>query len=238
MSLTENNHSEGLGERYMPGGSTKSFLLLTNEEGEIIMAYDKETGMWVGYIYKIYNDVNDKVYIGQTIKTIEQRWIGHLSKSRTDNPEMVISKAIKKYGSDVFHIEKISEFIYETKEKLLQCLNSEERYYIRLFNSKVPNGYNLTSGGDSLGEFNQVAIKQYLFNGVLVKEWESIISAANFYNTSSGLITDCCQGKINFCNGYVWRYKDEPFDLYPLSEEAITKALSIYKIKQFDFLGN
>lgn len=202
------------------------------------MSYNKETGMCEGFIYKIYNDVNDKIYIGQTTRTIEQRWAVHLAKSKTNKPEMAISKAIKKYGYNVFHIEKIYELICETKEALLQCLNREERHYIIIFNSKTPNGYNLTSGGDSLGEFNQVPIKQYLFNGVLLKEWDSIISASNFYNISPGLITDCCKGKINFCNGYVWRYKDEPFDLYHLSEEAITKALSIYKIKQFDFLGN
>ena len=34
------------------------------------MSYNKETGMYEGYIYKIVNDINDKVYIGHTQKTI------------------------------------------------------------------------------------------------------------------------------------------------------------------------
>lgn len=37
------------------------------------MAYNKETGMWEGYIYKIWNDINDKIYIGQTYSTIKER---------------------------------------------------------------------------------------------------------------------------------------------------------------------
>lgn len=34
------------------------------------MAYNKETGMYEGYIYKIINNINNKAYIGQTITTI------------------------------------------------------------------------------------------------------------------------------------------------------------------------
>ena len=35
----------------------------------------------MGYIYKIINDINDKIYIGQTIRTIEERWKEHLKES-------------------------------------------------------------------------------------------------------------------------------------------------------------
>ena len=28
----------------------------------------------MAYIYKIINDINDKVYIGKTVYTVEQRW--------------------------------------------------------------------------------------------------------------------------------------------------------------------
>lgn len=29
--------------------------------------------MQIGYIYKIINDVNDKIYVGQTVETVEKR---------------------------------------------------------------------------------------------------------------------------------------------------------------------
>lgn len=32
--------------------------------------YNKETGMYEGYIYQIYNPFNMKSYIGQTTRTI------------------------------------------------------------------------------------------------------------------------------------------------------------------------
>lgn len=31
----------------------------------------------MGYIYKITNQINNKVYIGQTSRTIEKRWKDH-----------------------------------------------------------------------------------------------------------------------------------------------------------------
>ena len=35
----------------------------------------------MGYIYIITNDINNKVYIGQTISTIEHRWGEHKAKA-------------------------------------------------------------------------------------------------------------------------------------------------------------
>ena len=35
----------------------------------------------MGYIYKITNNINGKVYIGKTTKTVEERWKGHLKKN-------------------------------------------------------------------------------------------------------------------------------------------------------------
>lgn len=40
----------------------------------------------MGYIYKITNDINDKIYIGKTINTLKERWTQHLNsinKKRT-----------------------------------------------------------------------------------------------------------------------------------------------------------
>ena len=61
------------------------------------MAYNKESGMYEGYIYKIYNDVNDKVYIGQTTRSIKKRWAAYKCnvKNRTDN--LAIHNAMRKY---------------------------------------------------------------------------------------------------------------------------------------------
>ena len=65
----------------------------------------------MGYIYKISNTVNNKVYIGQTVFSTEERWKQHISASfdtgfRGDN---LLYRAMRKYGRDKFHIETIEK---------------------------------------------------------------------------------------------------------------------------------
>lgn len=38
----------------------------------------------MGYIYKITNQINNKVYIGQTSRTIEKRWKDHQKSAIID----------------------------------------------------------------------------------------------------------------------------------------------------------
>ena len=42
------------------------------------MAFNKETGMYEGFIYLITNKINGKQYIGQTITTIKERFYQHI----------------------------------------------------------------------------------------------------------------------------------------------------------------
>ena len=64
------------------------------------MSYNKETGMYEGYIYKVTNDVNDKVYIGQTIRTVEQRFNQHIKDSK--KRDCYFHRAMNKYGCEHF----------------------------------------------------------------------------------------------------------------------------------------
>lgn len=88
-------------------------------------------------IYKITNKITGKCYIGQTVQTLQRRWYKHLHNNRC--PAM--RDAIKKYGEENFTIEVI-----DTAETIDE-LNEKEIYWISFFNSLVPNGYNLQSGG-------------------------------------------------------------------------------------------
>lgn len=89
-----------------------------------------------GSIYKITNLLNQKVYIGQTTKTIEERWNGH----KTNPGCKKLHRAIKKYGSENFKIEEI----YVSFD--LENLNKIEELLINKFKS-IENGYNLRLGG-------------------------------------------------------------------------------------------
>lgn len=82
-------------------------------------------------IYKITNMINGKSYIGQSIH-IERRWKEHCFKTN----KSCISKAIQKYKKENFSFEILEECKIDE-------LNQKEQYYIKKFNSIVPNGYNI-----------------------------------------------------------------------------------------------
>lgn len=93
-----------------------------------------------GFIYKIINNVNGKVYIGQTIQTIKERFYQHCATKCSDSVlNMAIHKAIKKYGKSNFTIEVIEEVDKDS-------LNDREKFWIEYYNS-YNNGYNSTRGG-------------------------------------------------------------------------------------------
>lgn len=93
----------------------------------------------MGYIYKITNLINGKMYIGQTKRSIDIRWKEHL-RSKDDSP---IHKAFRKYGIENFKIETLEECADE-------LLNEKEIYYIKQYNSYNGHiGYNATPGGES-----------------------------------------------------------------------------------------
>lgn len=89
-----------------------------------------------GFIYKITDKVNNKVYIGQTRYTVEFRWRQHLN--RKDNTPM--HNLMRKYGAERFTIETLEECPIER-------LNDREIFYIAKYDS-FNNGYNLTIGGE------------------------------------------------------------------------------------------
>lgn len=64
----------------------------------------------MAYIYKITNDINNKVYIGKTNQNIQKRFQQHLNDSkRPDIQNRPLYKAMNKYGLQYFHIELIEE---------------------------------------------------------------------------------------------------------------------------------
>lgn len=94
-------------------------------------------------VYKITNKLNGNCYIGQTVKKMNIRWNEHAHQARLFHKKSYIYSAMRKYGIENFYIEEIVSC--STKEEL----NSAEQYFIGFYNCLSPNGYNLTTGGDS-----------------------------------------------------------------------------------------
>lgn len=94
----------------------------------------------MGYIYKITNTLNNKIYIGQTSKSIQERYSVHL-KCAKKKINRYLYDAMNKYGVDKFKVECIGEYPNDV-------LDEQERYWISYFNSNNREfGYNMTPGG-------------------------------------------------------------------------------------------
>lgn len=106
-------------------------------------------------IYKIINDINDKVYVGKTMNTIEKRFKEHCADStRRDEESRPLYRAMNKYGVEHFSIHLIEE-----------CADEEasvrEQYWIGFYKGYT-EGYNATLGGDG---------KSYIDISELLKLW-------------------------------------------------------------------
>ena len=185
------------------------------------MSFNKETGMYEGYIYKIINDINDKIYIGQTKRDLETRFYQHLSKTRHKEDHSILHKAIEKYGKDYFHIEKVILVEQKTEKLLLEKLNELEKIYIKKYNSLTPNGYNILKGGNySPIEHRLHPIYKFSLEGVFIESYPSMTDAllsVNITNNKNSVInyhlkTDAC------AYGYLWSDS--------LTENPLSKYLS------------
>ena len=97
--------------------------------------------MW---IYKITNIQNNKSYIGQTIRPVEQRFHRHLNDALNNILDTHFARAIRAYGKENFKIEVIDT------AKTQDELNQKEQDWIRYYNT-VENGYNETDAINKCG---------------------------------------------------------------------------------------
>ena len=117
----------------------------------------------MGYIYKVTNNINGKMYIGQTRRTIEQRWKQHIYDSFNNSLDTsAFHCAIRKYGIEAFKIEQVEECDNEQ-------LNNRETYWINYFDT-FHNGYNLTTGGEHPWKWESKEVLSLWNKGFGVKE--------------------------------------------------------------------
>lgn len=177
------------------------------------MAFNKNTGLYEGFIYCIENIVNHKKYIGQTCKTISQRFSEHVWDS-SNNPGrgMVLHKAIKKYSPKAFTISEIARITDTDRKRLEEHLDELEIYYISEYKTLTPNGYNVTRGGNYRADNVLVPVYCFTKDGVFVDRFESISEAERRMNICHSDIS----GAINpnsyrqSAGGYIWSTTDSP----------------------------
>lgn len=184
--------------------------------------------MEYGYIYKVTNSCNDKVYIGQTYMTINKRWRSHVY-SANRGVKTKFYQAMRKYGIINFKIDVIEKYEADTVVQLKEILNEREIFYINKFDS-FKNGYNSTIGGDptikELSENKQYiknpykwdrndnrkneqqmkGIKMYDLYGHFLEKYESIQSCCDKNNLTPSKVSSVCKDLVTQHNGYYFRY--------------------------------
>lgn len=127
------------------------------------------------YIYKISNDINDKLYIGKTLYTIERRWNQHKNNafSRKDLTHLPLYSAMNKYGIEHFSISEI-EKVDDEKQ-----LSAREQYWIRYYNT-YNYGYNASIGGDGLQLYDYDYIWELWEQGNTIKQISAIIPCNDY----------------------------------------------------------
>ena len=103
--------------------------------------YYQQGTIYMALVYKITNKINNKSYIGHTVRTLEQRWNAHKSSMRQGS-NFRFHSAIRKYGVDSWNLEILFE-----NDDVTICKKKEEGFIesYDLMNSK--KGYNAKPGG-------------------------------------------------------------------------------------------
>ena len=131
-------------------------------------------------IYKITNQVNGKVYIGQSVN-IKKRWTDHIYYAKHEkNKTSRLYLAIRKHGLDNFKFEVLEECSQE-------LLDEREIYWITYFDSTdKTKGYNFYRGGQAKHSFYDYdKIVNLWEEGYSCQEIEDIIGCSDTVITSA-----------------------------------------------------
>lgn len=188
---------------------------------------------WLLYVHT--NKINGKKYVGITSMTTDRRW-GNGSGYKGQS----FYHAIQKYGWDNFDHEVVVTGLTEEEADYW------ERLYIKELNSKVPNGYNRTDGGDAksmdrghLKGENATNIKPIIcLNNMRVFPYAKM--ACDEYNIFPASVTACVNGRYTSAGKdpvtkepLLWSHYDEnlPIEHYEKIKRDLIKIRSIHGLK-------
>jgi len=110
-------------------------------------------------VYLCKNLINNEIYIGRT-KHLKNRIFYHIRDAKyTKKNKTYFHKSINKYGIDNFDFIILEENLLEEESK------EREIYYINKYNTKAPNGMNLTIGGDGVSNPSEEVRQRMIENG-------------------------------------------------------------------------
>jgi group I intron endonuclease len=145
-------------------------------------------------VYRVQNKQNNKVYIGISEKSLEERKKDHIKKSKKGK-SYAFQQAIATHGADAFKWEQIDTAV--TTDELAK----KEKEYILEYNSKE-QGYNQSQGGEI-----QKSVYQYdISTEKLVEKFSNLTDAGAKFNLTKQDLSKVCLSVNKVSNGFVWSY--------------------------------
>lgn len=143
-------------------------------------------------VYKITNNTNGKIYIGKTKRTLKLRWQQHCYDAKKPLRCYRLHEDISKFGSDNFTIEQIDEALTD------EDANEKEMYWIKFYDCRFPNGYNVSKGGNNGGSEKRV------MNTTTGEMFYTMSEAAKKYNRRIQAIRQALDKPHRTCAGCHW----------------------------------
>ena len=153
-------------------------------------------------VYQTTNLINSHIYIGIHGTENPDIFDGYLGNGIKINspssymyPKTPMQYAVKKYG--IKNFKRITLKVFDTLEEALQM----EADIVNKDFIKRKDVYNVALGGNMGTHF--IPYYQFDNKGKLLKKWESIVEASEFYNVTDGAICNAARFKGS-CAGYFW----------------------------------
>lgn len=178
-------------------------------------------------VYK-HTSPNGKIYIGITHLKLSNRW---RSKGQGYKRCPYFYNAIQKYGWENFKHEVILDNLTQRQAY------EKEIELIKYFNSIVPNGYNIDTGGYSGTKFKK-AIIEISETGEIKHEFNSITEAAYFLNCDPSSISKALNRKGR-CKNRIFIYKNDLVNGKIILKDYVKNYIPNRKqIYQYDFISH
>lgn len=144
-------------------------------------------------IYKVVNIQTNEVYIGATVKSLEERKADHLQKA-SKKVGSYFQEAIGTYGPAAFKFEQIDTASSNDE------LASKEIRYISEYGA-LGNIYNCDKGGGI-----KKTVYKYNLDGSLNATFEDLTTASETISVRKQDISRACWSVNHTLGGYLWSY--------------------------------
>jgi hypothetical protein len=200
-----------------------------------------------GYVYKIENKIDGKVYIGKTLKYYEARILDHFQQAYYGSSNVYFHQEIRKNKIEDFECECLHIVQKETKEELNNELLKLEEENIKKYKSQS-EGYNtfVTGRRTFIERFGKISysmndikpIKEYAIkrkismydtNGTFIKTFNKLKDIEKEMGVTKGAVSSIIHKRKPYLKGYIYRWEDEELDMsYFVDKKLIIKSKRDY----------